>query len=266
MTVTLGDPMGPADDAGGLPSAVVGIPVVSVRGETFVEVEPEIVTLLVAVNGRAKSRRELIEALSARHEECLALVRSYADAIEKIQTSRLSVAPEPRSGRPEKTWLYRGSVRTRLTVRDFSVLGDLVSRLADLELATVDGPWWQLRPDSPVYRQAAAAAAREAVTRAREYAEAIGGQLTGLLELADIGLSIEGREPAMRAVAGRLARRGTAPQDEPSAIDLEPETQIVHAAVQARFTIPPPASLDPCPAASSGRHAAAVTATPPEPG
>ncbi len=127
VTVTLGDPTGAADDAGGPPPAGRETPVASVRGETIVEVEPEIVTLLVAVNARAPGRRELIEALSLRNEECLALVRSYADAIEKIQTSRLSVAPEPRAGRPEKTRLYRGSVRTRLTVRDFSVLGELVS-------------------------------------------------------------------------------------------------------------------------------------------
>jgi uncharacterized protein len=238
VAVTLGDSADPADGAG-VPSVTAGRPVVSVRGETIVEVEPEIVTLLVELNARAGGRRELAEALSLRNEECLALVRSYADAVEKIQTSRLSVAPEPRSSRPEMIWVYRGCIRTRLTVRDFSVLGELVSRLAGLELATVEGPWWQLRPDSAVYRQARMAAAHEAVTRAKEYAEAVGGQLTGLLELADVGLSIEGRAPALRGVAaGRAGNRPAPPDDEPHAINLEPQKQIVHAAVQARFVMP----------------------------
>jgi uncharacterized protein YggE len=216
-----------------------------VCGEAAVEVEPEIVTLLVGVDAAASDRGQLIAALTLRTEECLSLVRSYADAIEKIQTSRFCVVPELRGGRPEAARLYRGSVRARLTVRDFSVLGDLVGRLAHVDLASVRGPWWQLRPDSPVYRQAAATAAREAVTRATEYAEAVGGQLTGLLELADVGLSIESQARS-RATAARMASRGPAqPEAELPATDFEPETQIVHAAVRARFTMSPPASLDP---------------------
>jgi len=43
-------------------------------------------------------------------------------------------------------------------IRDFTVLGELMARLADGELVTMAGPWWSLRPDSPVYRQARIAA------------------------------------------------------------------------------------------------------------
>ena len=48
--------------------------------------------------------------------------------------------------------------------------------------------WWALRPDSPVYRDARLAAARDAMVRAREYAEAFGGSIAGLIEAADAGL------------------------------------------------------------------------------
>jgi uncharacterized protein len=67
--------------------------------------------------------------------------------------------------------------------------------------------------------------------------QATGGRLTGLLELADVGLSIESRAPAWARAAGRARREPVPPGDGRPAIDLEPQAQIVQAAVQARFTM-----------------------------
>jgi uncharacterized protein len=89
-------------------------------------------------------------------------------------------------------------------------------------------------------------AARDAIARAREYAEAVGGRLTGLVELADVGLTTDRRQPAMFAApmggpAPAMARSGEA--YEPPPIDLEPQVQVVHAGVEARFTMSPPEGL-----------------------
>ena len=54
-------------------------------------------------------------------------------------------------------------------------------------MVTVTGPDWRLRPDSPVYRAARLAAAKDATQRAGEYAEAFGGRISGLVEAADSG-------------------------------------------------------------------------------
>jgi len=81
--------------------------------------------------------------------------------------------------------------------------------------------------------------------RAREYAEAVGGHLTGLVELADVGLTTEGRAPAMFAAPAPMAGavRAAAAAYEPPQIDLEPQVQVVHARVEARFTMSPPEGL-----------------------
>ena len=114
-------------------------------------------------------------------------------------------------------------------------------RISDLELCELEGPWWGLRPGSPVYREARLKAARAAVTRAAEYAEAVGGTLTGLIELADTGMS--GRVH----MASFSARSRRSPSDEPdggpAVIDLEPESQLVEASVEARFSMTQPSSL-----------------------
>jgi hypothetical protein len=222
-----------------------GAATVSVRGEATIEADPEIVMFSVSVTARARDRREAVTNLSERNDAFLKLVRSFGEAVEKAETSGVTVYPEMRRGREEKIRWYRGTVRTRLTVADFSVAGELVGRISDMELCVIDGPWWQLRTGSPVYREARLTAAREAVTRAAEYAEAVGGTLTGLLELADAGMS--GVTPQRWAFTAG-ARAGTprgGPEETPVVIDLEPETQVVQASVEARFTMTQPASLRP---------------------
>ena len=220
-------------------------PLISVRGEALLEVEPEIARIVVHVQSRDTDRRTTLDQLTVRNRQALELVRSYGEAVEKLETSGMSVTPVVRSGRrDEKVLHYQGTARIQATVSDFTVLGELVTRLGDQEMTSISGPWWQLRPDSAVRRQARQQAVREAVTRAREYAEALGSELTGMLELADVGLSSTPSPPIPMA-AGAI-RTMSAPGGAPSApppIDLEPETQTVHAAVEARFTASSPKEL-----------------------
>ena len=214
---------------------------VSVRGEATIETDPEIVMFSVSVSARARDRREALARLSRRNDEVLALIRSFGEAVEKAETSGVSVYPELRRGREEKVRWYRGTVRTRLTVSDFSVAGELVGRISDLELCTVAGPWWQLRPGSPVYREARVSAARDAVTRAAEYAEAVGSRLTGLVDLADTGMGGH-PVPVFAAARGSMAV-ANGEEEAPVVIGMEPEIQVVEASVEARFTMTQPGSL-----------------------
>jgi uncharacterized protein YggE len=220
-------------------------PLLSVRGEASLEVPPEIVQLTIVVTARDPKRERTLELLSKRNRECIQLLQGYGDGVERFETSGLAVYPEVRtSGRREQVRAYRGTVRLDVTVVDFGILGDLVGRAADGEMTTVSGPWWRLRRDSQVHRRVRQDAARDAIARAREYAEAVGGHLTGLVELADVGLTTEVRPSHAFAVPlARTADGGRGQAPEPPPIDLEPQVQVVHARVEARFTMSPPEGL-----------------------
>jgi len=221
-----------------------GAPLVSVRGEATIETEPEIATLVVVVAARDRDRRRTLDRLAERNDACLRLVREYGAAIENVESSRFTVIPELRDGRGERIRSYRGVVRVHVTVTDFAALGDLASRLSDQELITVEGPSWRLRRDSPVYARARREAARAAVARARDYTEALGARLTGVVELADVGLGTDERlaAPAGVGFGGPPVPGGAAPAPPP--IALEPETQVVSARVEARFTMSQPDDLN----------------------
>lgn len=227
------------DQAGGTPI------IVSVRGEANIEADPELCEFAVTVSARDKDRRTVLELLTRRNKELLDHIKAeYGEALEKVETGRFAVFPERRSKRTDKVGPYQGSVRLRIVVKDFAVLGEMVTDLADAEGRAVDGPYWSLRRDSPVYREARGQAVGEAVRRAREYAEALGSSLTALLELADTGLSTGSAPvPQYRAMYGMVSRSpGSAGEGAP-ALDLEPTRQTVNAAVEARFSAAQPAEL-----------------------
>jgi uncharacterized protein len=234
--------MEPTHEFGASPAAAavapVGSPaVISVRGEALLVVEPEVVDLTVVISAQAKDRREAFERLVKRNDEVLALLRSYGDSVERIESSGVAVHPEVRrGGRDEKIRSYSGAVRVEVRIADFAVLGEIVSRMADLEAARLEGPRWRLRRSSPVYRKARTRAVAEALTRAQDYAEALGSRITGLIELADTGLmqSEHVRATGYIPAAGGVAY-GAAVTAEPPVLDLEPASQEVRASVEARF-------------------------------
>ena len=223
-----------------------GQPVISVRGEASLEVEPEIAVVGVTVQARDRDRETVLRRLADRNREITGLIKGYGEAVDKLESGPVSVRPELKEKRAgERVAGYLGQVSTQVTIRDFTVLGELIVSLADAELVTVDGFWWALRPHSPVYREARLAAAHDATARAREYAEAFGGSLADLLEAADTGLlTAHARQDrwqfsGARGAAGRASGKAESARPE---LDVEPARQTVSAQVEARFTMTRPAS------------------------
>ncbi|MFD7029825.1 SIMPL domain-containing protein [Streptomyces sp. NPDC059917] len=225
-----------------LPYGTPDVPRVAVRGEARIEVDPEIARIGITVSARGVDRRGALEDLTRRNNAVLDLVKSYGDEVEKLETGAFSITPElTRQGRGERVRAYHGRVVITAELSDFTALGELTTRLADLELTRVDGPWWALRPDSPAHGRARRQAVLEAVKRAREYAEALGAGLAALVELADLGAEDAG--PRLMAAPGGAMRSmayGGAPEEHAPALDLEPQRQTVYAQVNARFTMTAP--------------------------
>jgi len=224
-----------------VPYGTPDAPRIAVRGEAHLEVDPEIARIGVTVAARGKDRRTALDDLTRRNTTVLDLLKSYGDAVEHLETGSFTVTPELKEhGRGERVHAYHGHVHITAELTDFTALGELTTRLADQELTRVDGPWWALRRNSPVYRQARQQAVREAVQRAKEYAEALNTSLASLLELADIGA--EDPEPRFVGKASRARSMAyeSAADTTAAPLDLEPQRQHVYAHVNARFTMAPP--------------------------
>ncbi|WBB66554.1 SIMPL domain-containing protein [Micromonospora sp. WMMD812] len=204
-------------------------PVVTVRGEAYREVAPELARFTVTATARDRDREATLTRLAERAAAVRVLLDGYGPSIDRRETGDLRVRPETRRA-TERVVAWHGAVTTTVTVTDFTALGDLMLRLADQDQVEVAGPWWSLRPDSPAHREARHAAIAEAMSRAREYAEALGARVTALIELADVGTE----RPMMARMAYAAAGGG------PPELELDPQPQTVQAAVQGRFAITEP--------------------------
>ncbi|MGW2049463.1 SIMPL domain-containing protein [Streptomyces sp. NPDC001858] len=226
------------------PQGTPDAPVLTVRGEAELEVDPEIARIGITVTARGRDRRTTLDDLTRRNTAVLDLIKSYGDAIENLSTGTVTLTPElTQRGRGERIRTHHGTIHLTAELNDFTALGELITRLADLDLTRFDGPSWELRPTSPVHRRARQQAVHEAVQRANEYAEALGTTVAALLELADPGTGSAGPRP--RSAFGRRAVRfsmaaAEAESAAPEPLDLEPQRIHVRAEVNARFTMNPP--------------------------
>jgi len=216
---------------------------VTVRGEAQAEADPEIAVLAVTVEARDRERARVVDTLAVRTREIRAQITASGDAVQRIESRPVSVQPVFKDGKARGPSGFVGRAGFSVTVGDFAALGEIVTALAGEDMVTLAGPAWQLRPDSPVYRQVRMAAARDSIQRAHDYAEAFGGQISGLVEAADTGLLEGGPRPkvAFASASRRLSGGpGAGNYDEPPEIDLIPAPQTVYAQVEARFTMTRP--------------------------
>ena len=219
-------------------------PIVSVRGEAVLEVDPEIARVSVTIAARDSDRTKALRLLNERGQGIDDIIRGFCDAIDKVETAAVHVSPQLKNRKPqERISGYIATVHHTVTVVDFSRLGELIAVIADQDLVEVAGPWWALRPDSTTHRRARIEAAHDAVRRARDYAEAVGSHLLDLVELADTQLLSDGRgfaEPFAMAAATGVRSRQAAAAPEEFTYDIAPAMQVVRASVEARFTMAKP--------------------------
>ncbi|MEU4559758.1 SIMPL domain-containing protein [Actinoplanes sp. NPDC023936] len=209
-------------------------PVVVARGEAVREVPPEIAAVHVRTAAKGRDREAVLDRLAERSAAIAAVLDGFAAAIERRETTGLHVHPQTKR-RGEEVAAYHGSIGTQVLVTDFTVLGDLMLRLAAEELTTVDGPWWQLRPGSRAGAEARGAAITDALTRAAEYAAAVGAEIAELVEINDGAGGFD--EGPMAFAAGGVRARSA---ESGPALDLEPEAQTVRAQVRVTVTISRP--------------------------
>jgi uncharacterized protein len=130
-------------------------PLVSVRGEAIVETAPETARVTVSVTARFKDRAEVLTVLARRREEVTGLLATHGAAVEKVEEGSTHVRQDfgediKRNRGAEHITGYYATSRFDVTIGDFTVLGDIVTSLARQDVTNVSGPFWRLRPDSPV--------------------------------------------------------------------------------------------------------------------
>jgi uncharacterized protein len=207
----------------------MGAPIVTVRGEAQLEGPPDLATLSVRLHASGDSAEATRSQLAVGSQAVAAVLEQFAAALERTSTSGLHVAPNFNHKNPAKITGYTGSFSTTLVVLDFEALSPLILALLALTTSQVDGPWWSLRSDNPMYREVRLAAIADARRRADDYAAAFGATVSELVEVSDLDGGFGGSR-AMQAESLRMAAMD-------SSFAIEPALQTVTGQVTVRFTL-----------------------------
>jgi uncharacterized protein YggE len=202
---------------------------VTVRGEAQLEGPPDLATLALTLHASGDSAERTRSQLAEGSAAVTQLLQRFEAALERSSTSQLHVSPVFNRRSPAKITGYQGTFTTQIVVADFDSLSPLVLALTALPNSQIDGPWWSLRPDNQMFRDARLAAIADARRRADDYAAAFGTTLADLVEVSDTNAGLGGvRE--MRAFA--MAKGA-----DDASFEFEPAVQTVSGQVTVRFSL-----------------------------
>jgi uncharacterized protein len=206
-------------------------PVVTVRGEAQLEGPPDLATLTLTLHAAGDSLERTRSELANGSTTVSQLLQRFEAAIERSSTSGLHVSPVFNRRTPPKITGYQGTFTTQIVVADLESLSSIVLELTAVPNSQIDGPWWSLRPENPMFREARIAAIADARRRADDYAAAFNTTVANLIEVSDLDSGFAGvRE--MRAFA--MAKAG-----DDAAFEFQPAMQTVSGHVTVRFSLKP---------------------------
>lgn len=214
-------------------------PIVSVRGETIRRVDPEIALASITVSGRDRDKAKASRLCATRQKALTAVLDQFAPALERAETSRVSLYATYASQRRDRVDAWIASVTCSVVITDLDAVGPLLAAAGAVESATLSGPDWQVRPTSPLHREARLAAIGDALARASDYAAAVGARVTSLIEVADQGMSGSTSVVSMSARMPMFARGGGGGEPDPE-LDVIPQQQEIRASVEVRVAISVP--------------------------
>jgi hypothetical protein len=215
--------------------------VLSVRGEARREVSPDAATFYCAVEVRIEGKAPALAALAARVHAVLDRLRELGGVPRTATAEPPALAWEagsptahPIVRRQGPTGRVLADQRVRVTVRDFALLDQVGAILLDAPDVQLHGVRWSVDDSNPAWPEVRAAAIEAAIQKGRDYATALGGTLSRIDEIADIGLL--GDSSAARAAprsTGYVMESESAEAGDPTT--LVPPAQELRAAIDARF-------------------------------
>jgi uncharacterized protein len=224
--------------------------VISVRGDAQLEVPPDLATTYGQIRTVENSKAAALQRAAEHLEAVQASLRELGGVplVAGDERRPLTWLARSASSYPKVRWdketrrrIRTGRVVTdvdlRIHVRDFDLSDPVAGALAGQLGYHAGQVAWSVDRDNPGWRQVRNDAISAAVEKARDYAAALHGTLLSLDHLADVGLLGGKEDQAYGGVhamtAGSFGHRLGGRRAAPS---LDPEPQLLSAAVEARFS------------------------------
>jgi len=183
---------------------------VLVTGDSIVTAQPDTATLIISVVTQAKRAIDAQQENAAKSDAVSRAVKSAIPAAE-IKTSGYSVQPQRvyRENQPPTITGYEARNTVTVTLSDLKKVGTVIDAASQAGANDIGSVMFTLKQDRPARDQALSEATREAVSKARVIAQALGGRVVRIAEVQEEGFRppqpILQSEGLMRSAAKDMA-------------------------------------------------------------
>jgi uncharacterized protein YggE len=183
---------------------------VLVTGDSIVTAQPDTATLIISVVTQAKRAIDAQQENAAKSDAVSRAVKSAIPAAE-IKTSGYSVQPQRvyRENQPPTITGYETRNTVTVTLSDLKKVGTVIDAASQAGANDIGGVMFTLKQDRPARDQALSEATREAISKARVIAQALGGRVVRIAEVQEEGFRppqpILQSEGLMRSAAKDMA-------------------------------------------------------------
>jgi uncharacterized protein len=158
-----------------------------VRGEGSASAAPDLARLRLGVDTQAVQARDALSANAAAMAKIIAALKADGIAEKDVQTSTLSITPiysdDPKQARSVTGYHAANMVAVR--IRDLQQTGAIIDQLVALGSNDIAALAFDLADPSAVENEARAAAVRDALAKAKLYANTAGVELGPILKITD---------------------------------------------------------------------------------
>lgn len=187
---------------------------ITVTGEGRVEAVPDMATVIMGVVTEGDTGAEAMSANSAALAQVFARLRAAGVEERDMQTSNLSLSPRwdnrssSISGQPQIVgFVASNTVSVRL--RDLAQVGTVLDAVVQSGANSFQGISFGLQNPQPVQDEARQKAVRDAIRKARLYAEAAGVELGDIQRITENGGGSP--RPVMMAMEADMVRSAAVP-------------------------------------------------------
>jgi uncharacterized protein YggE len=200
---------------------------ITVGGDAIVQAQPDTAIMTVAVVTQGKRAIDAQQENATKTDAVVRALKAAAGTGAEVKTSGYSLQPMRvyRENQPPTITGYEARNSVTLTTSDLTKLGNVIDTVGEAGANDISGISFTLRQDRPARDRALQEATREALSKARVMAQALGGRVVSIAEVQEEGFT-RPPQPVYQAEAF-MAKRDVATPVEIGSLDITSRVQLV---------------------------------------
>lgn len=225
--------MQPIDQAGVQTVAIPGrddtrrVTRVLVGGDSMVQAQPDTAILTLSVVTQARRAIEAQQQNAAQTDAVVRALKAAAGAGAEVKTSGYSLQPQRvyKEGQPPTITGFEARNSVTVTTGELNKVGSIIDAAAQAGSNDISGVAFTLRQDRQARDRALSEATKEAMSKARVIAEALGGRLVRVVEVQEEGF--QRPVPIYQTEALMAKRADVSTPIEVGSLDITSRVQLV---------------------------------------